>query len=90
MIQTYVFTRGNEMSDYRGLSLPTVKALKDLDREMGQESAAPAPSGNNWAVGTPLKPGQTMRHPRTGEPMTPEEAEALTRALRQRQVPRAR
>ena len=78
-----VLPRGN------GLSFQTDRALKELDRDGGQEQPQDT-GGQSWAVGTPPTTAQTMRHPRTGQPLTPVEAEALLRAIKQRQVPQAK
>jgi len=79
-----IIPRGN------GLSAPTNKALKDLERDEQGEVKPPPAEGQSWAVGTAPTAAQTMRHPGTGAPMTPAEAEALLQALRRRQVPPAK
>ena len=78
-----ILPRGN------GLSFQTNRALKELDKDE-QGNTAPPPSGQSWAVGTPPTPQQTMRHPRTGAPLTPEEAQALLQAIKNRRVPQAK
>jgi len=75
---------------YRGLTLRTVQALKNLDKETGGTQAPADDGSKSWAVGTPRTPAQTMRHPNTGAPMTPVEMEALMQALKKRQVPQGR
>lgn len=76
--------------EYRGLTLRTVKALKDLDREMGGTQTPADDGSKSWAVGSAPALHQTMRHPNTGAPMTPAEMQALMQALQRRKVPPAK
>lgn len=65
------------------MNIYEAQQLKQLERDY--DAPAPAPKQEaTWATGTSRRPDQTMRHPRTGEPLTPKEAEALARALRLR------
>lgn len=73
------------MDNRRGFTRNTQQGLRDMDSY--ESEPAPPPKVDSWAKGTPIRPDQTARHPRTGAPMTQAEAEALSRALRKRKVP---